>query len=106
MELIADYYHFLFETPTGVLCLVFGGMLIFIIIAFIAEKRTHMLFADHPEDEDDFWGDDVEEDAETLAPTSSLAQADAVVGAGSKPVPTHPQRTDNDQEIYDEDEDE
>ena len=36
-----DFIDWLFGSPTGVAILVFGGMLLFIIIAFIAERRTH-----------------------------------------------------------------
>ena len=65
-----DFIDWLFGSPTGVAILVFGGMLLFIIIAFIAERRTHKMFYNHPQeeedadewDDDDDWDDDDEDD--------------------------------------------
>lgn len=96
MELAATYYHWLFETPTGVMCLVFGGMLIFAIIALIAEKRTHMLFVDHPE-EDDFWDEDEDDD--------KLPAHTADTTVGNKPTNANDHLNEA-HELYDDDEDE
>ena len=63
MEII----DFIVNTPTGVAILVFGGMFVFVIIAIIAEHRTHKMFYNHEpskddldfwEDEEDDWDDD------------------------------------------------
>ena len=63
--------HFtLFGMESGVVFLIIGGMLIFIIIAFLAERKTHKMFDNHPveedkdwwEDDDDDWDDDDDED--------------------------------------------
>ena len=41
--------HFtLFGMESGVVFLIIGGMLIFIIIAFLAERKTHKMFYNHP----------------------------------------------------------
>ena len=61
---------FLFKTPTGVAILFFGGMVLFAIIAFLAERKTHKMFYNHPQeeedadewDDDDDWDDDEDDD--------------------------------------------
>lgn len=54
MEII----EFLFETRTGVFVLIFGGMALFALIAFLLERRTHKMYFNRPkrEDDDDDWG--------------------------------------------------
>jgi hypothetical protein len=53
------FINWLFNTGTGVAVLVFGGMLLFIVIAFVAERKTHKMYYNHePEDDDDDWEDD------------------------------------------------
>ena len=67
-----NFIDWLFNSPTGVAVLIFGGMLIFVIIAIIAEHRTHKMFYNHEpeadeddwEDDDDDWDDDDDEDDE------------------------------------------
>lgn len=54
MEII----NFLFGTTTGVAILFFGGMVLFAVIAFLAERKTHKMFYNHPEEDEDEWGDD------------------------------------------------
>ena len=55
-----EFIDFLFGSPTGVAILCFGGMILFVIIAFFAERKTHKMFYNHPEEEDneDEWSDD------------------------------------------------
>lgn len=54
-----EFYNFLFDSPTGVAILIFGGMALFIVIAFIAERKTHKMFYNHePEEQEDDWEDD------------------------------------------------
>ena len=54
-----EFIDFLFGSTTGVAILFFGGMIVFIVIAFFAERKTHKMFYNHPEEEDnDEWGDD------------------------------------------------
>ncbi|MBR2834947.1 MAG: hypothetical protein IKE43_04450 [Coriobacteriales bacterium] len=54
-----EFIEWLFGSPTGVAILIFGGMFVFVIIAIIAEHKTHKMFYNHePEDDEDFWEDD------------------------------------------------
>lgn len=64
-----EIINFLFATPTGVAILIFGGMVLFLIIAFFAERKTHKMYYNHPEEEenedewdDDDWDDDEEDE--------------------------------------------
>lgn len=53
-----DVFTFLFETREGVGILFAAGVLIFCIVAFVMEKRTHKLYVDRgpkKDDEDGFW---------------------------------------------------
>lgn len=50
-----ELFDFLFGTRTGVAVLFFAGVLIFAIVAFVLEKRTHKIYVDRgprPDDED------------------------------------------------------
>lgn len=56
---------FFFGTPTGVAILFFGGMLLFVVIAFLAERKTHKMYYNHDQSaEEDEWGDDDDWDDE------------------------------------------
>lgn len=64
-----EFINFLFNTPTGVAILIFGGMFVFVIIAIVAERKTHKMFYNHEPEEDDWeddddwdWDDDDDED--------------------------------------------
>ena len=49
-------FSFLFGTREGFAILFLGGILLFALIAFIAEKRTHQIYVDRgpkSDDEDD-----------------------------------------------------
>ncbi len=61
-----QFFYWLFNEPAGVAVLVFGGMVLFVIIALIAEHRTHKMFYNHEpeEDEDDWESDDDDWDDE------------------------------------------
>lgn len=52
-------FSFLFNTREGFAVLFFGGVVIFAIVAFVLEKRTHKLYVDRgeksPDEEDSFW---------------------------------------------------
>ena len=57
---MADIFNFLFGTRMGVLALFIGGVVLFTLIAFVMERRTHKLYVDRgpkgKEDEkDSFW---------------------------------------------------
>ena len=41
-----ELFNFLFGTRTGVAVLFFAGVLIFAIVAFVLEKRTHKIYVD------------------------------------------------------------
>ena len=54
MEAIVNFFNWLFTDRTGVICLVLGGIVLFIIIAFILERKTKQLYFDHGKSEDDW----------------------------------------------------
>ena len=54
-----DVFSFLFETRAGLAVLFVGGIILFLVIAFITERKTRRIYVDRgerPEDEDDGWG--------------------------------------------------
>lgn len=56
---MADIYSFLFNTREGVLILFVAGVILFTLIAFVMERRTHKLYVDRgekkPGESDGFW---------------------------------------------------
>lgn len=53
-----DVFSFLFNTRAGVAILFVAGILIFAVLAFVLEKRTHKLYVDRgpkKDDDDSFW---------------------------------------------------
>ena len=62
---ITELYHFLFETPTGVGCLIGICLVLSLIVCVIMERRTRKRFADRPKGEDDWsiFDDEDEEDS-------------------------------------------
>ena len=66
---ITELYHFLFETPEGVGCLVGICLVLSLIVCVIMERRTRKRFADRPKGEDDWsiFDDDDEDEAEEVA---------------------------------------
>ena len=52
-------FSFLFGTRGGFAVLFIGGILLFAVIAFITEKRTHKMYVDRgpktEDEEDSFW---------------------------------------------------
>lgn len=60
MEII----NWLFNTPAGVGALVFGGMLIFTLVALVTERKTHKMYFNHEEasEWDEFFSDDEDEE--------------------------------------------
>ena len=52
-------FSFLFGTTTGFAVLFGGGILLFAILAFVLEKRTHKMYVDRGpksgDEEDSFW---------------------------------------------------
>ena len=47
MEAISNFFYWLFNDRTGVICLVLGGIVLFIIIAFILERKTKQMYFNH-----------------------------------------------------------
>lgn len=60
MAAIGDFFNWLFNTRQGVIALIVGGIVLFLIIAFILERRTRALYKNHAKSEDDWdlFGDD------------------------------------------------
>lgn len=54
MEAISGFFSWLFGTRTGVLALLGGGILIFLIISLVLERRTRAIYKEHERSEDDW----------------------------------------------------
>lgn len=54
MEAISNFFYWLFNTQPGVISLVLGGIVIFIIIAFVLERRTRKIYFNHEKSDDDW----------------------------------------------------
>ncbi|RVU98040.1 hypothetical protein EII22_02885 [Coriobacteriales bacterium OH1046] len=54
MEAILDAFSWLFNDRTGVLVLIAGGIVVFLIIAFVLERRTRKHYFNHEKSEDDW----------------------------------------------------
>ena len=69
--MIGEFFTWLFGTRTGVMALIGGGLVIFLIIAFILERRGRKIYFDHEPEEGEeesfleglFGGDDEDADA-------------------------------------------
>ena len=61
---LGGFFDWLFGTRTGVLCLIGRGIVLFLIIALILERRTKKMYFNHEKSPDDFslFGDDDEEE--------------------------------------------
>jgi len=53
-----EFISWLFGSLPGVAILVFGGMFVFVIIALVAERKTHKMFYNHEEEDESDWFDD------------------------------------------------
>ena len=49
-----DFLNWLFNSRPGVLCLIGGGILLFLIIAFFLELKTRKRYKNHKKSEDDW----------------------------------------------------
>lgn len=57
MESITNLIMWLFKTRQGVLALLVGGVLLFLVIAFVLERRGKKMYYDHEQaDDEDGWG--------------------------------------------------
>ena len=54
MEAISNFFYWLFNDQTGVICLVLGGIVLFIIIAFVLERKTKQMYFNHEKSDDDW----------------------------------------------------
>ena len=52
--MIVDFFMWLFTTRTGVLCLVVGGILLYLLISFILERKTRKQYYNHKKSDDDW----------------------------------------------------
>ncbi|MDD5800202.1 MAG: hypothetical protein PUD09_06180 [Coriobacteriales bacterium] len=49
-----DFMNWLFGTRPGVTCLLVGGILLFLLIAFLLERKTRREFYNHKKSPDDW----------------------------------------------------
>ena len=65
MDAVSSFFSWLFGTRQGVLALVVGGIILFLIIAFVLERKTRMKYKEHAKSPDDWslFDDDDDEDA-------------------------------------------
>lgn len=54
MGQISDFFSWLFGDRTGVLCLIVGGIILFLIISIILERKTRKIYKNHEKSEDDW----------------------------------------------------
>ncbi len=54
MQPVIDFFTWLFSDRMGVVTLIVGGIVLFLIIAFILERRTRKQFYNHEKSEDDW----------------------------------------------------
>ncbi len=54
MAAIGNFFNWLFNTRQGVIALIVGGIVLFLIIAFILERRTRALYKNHEKSDDDW----------------------------------------------------
>lgn len=54
MEQAGNFVDWLFGTTTGVIALVLGGILLFLIIAFVFERKTRKIYRNHEKSPDDW----------------------------------------------------
>lgn len=54
MQAIGDFFTWLFNDQTGVICLILGGIVICLIIALLMERTTKKRYFNHEKSEDDW----------------------------------------------------
>ena len=72
MDAVSSFFSWLFGTRQGVLALVVGGIILFLIIAFVLERKTRMKYKEHAKSPDD-WSlfDDDDDDKDATATKGS-----------------------------------
>ena len=60
MQAITDFFTWLFNDRTGVVCLVGGGIVLCLLIALLMERKTKRVYFNHDKSEGDWdlFGDD------------------------------------------------
>ena len=60
MQAVTDFFIWLFNDRMGVVTLIVGGILLFLVIAFVLERRTRKQYHNHAKSADDwdFFDDD------------------------------------------------
>lgn len=53
MSAISGFFSWLFGSRQGVLALIVGGILFFMLVAYILEKKTRQRYFNHKKNEDD-----------------------------------------------------
>ena len=54
MQAIGDFFTWLFNDQTGVICLILGGIVICLIIALLMERTTQKRYFHHEKSEGDW----------------------------------------------------
>ena len=54
MQPIIDFFTWLFNDRMGVVALILGGIVLFLIIAFVLERRTRKQYFNHEKSPDDW----------------------------------------------------
>ncbi|WP_322290599.1 DUF6724 family protein [Paratractidigestivibacter sp.] len=54
MQAIGDFFTWLFNTKTGVIALIVGGLVVCLLIAFLMERKTKQMYFNHEKGEDDW----------------------------------------------------
>jgi hypothetical protein len=54
MSQIGNFFDWLFNDRTGVLVLIVGGILLFLIISIVLERKTRKLYHNHEKSPDDW----------------------------------------------------
>ena len=62
MDQVSFFFPWLFGTRHAAIVLVLGGIVFFLIIAFVLERRTRQIYKEHEKSEDDFTLFDDDED--------------------------------------------
>ena len=63
MASVGNFFSWLFGSRQGVITLVVGGILLFLVISFVLERRTRAMYKNHAKSADDWdlFGDDDDE---------------------------------------------
>jgi len=54
MAAINNFFSWLFNSRQGVICLIIGGIVLFLIIALVLERRTRAIYKNHEKSPDDW----------------------------------------------------